>query len=368
MPNTIKKEFAATSVSVPGETLQELLEERGLSQAELAKRLGLTTKHVNEIIKGKSPITPETAIGLERVLAVSATFWNNRERRYREFVARQEEEQRLTTQLDWVDQFPIKDMQKHGFIDEYESKIAQTQAMLNFLGVASPNQWAVLADSAQVQYRKQTRFESDPIAVSIWLRQAELLGQSINCEPYDEQRLRALLPTLRILTTQEPAGFKPELVQSCASVGVAVTWLPELPRTCLYGAARWLTPSKALVALSLRGKTNDRFWFTFFHELGHILLHGKREVFIDEETGGGSSEEEEADRFARNTLIPEKEYKIFIGPRKKFSPMEIRLFAARVHVHPGIVVGRLQYDKLLPYHSCHDLKRSLKWTHEVEKL
>lgn len=361
MANSINKELEATSVSPPGETLQELLEERGLTQTDLARRLGLTSKHVNEITKGKSPISPETAIGLERVLGTSATFWNNRERRFREFLARKEEEARLSTRLDWIEKFPTKEMIKFGFIPKGDSKVELTQAVLNFLGIASPGQWMELTEFAQVRYRKHAQFESNPAAVAVWLRRAEKEGHDLECEPYDEQRVRAAIPSLRALTLKRPEVFQRELIRICASCGIAVVFVPDLPKTCVYGVARWLTPTKALIGLSLRGKTNDKLWFSFFHELAHILLHGKKEVFLDEDTREGSEEEFEADRFARNQLVPEKEYKTFVAAHKKFFAPDISTFASRIGIHAGIVVGRLQRDGHLEYRMCHELKQKLDW-------
>ena len=94
----------------PGETLAEVLEEIGIPQKELAERTGRPVKTINEIVKGKAAITPETALQLERALGVPASFWNGRERRYRELLARQREARRLQRQVTWIENFPITSM------------------------------------------------------------------------------------------------------------------------------------------------------------------------------------------------------------------------------------------------------------------
>ena len=132
--------------------------------------------------------------------------------------------------------------------------------------------------------------------------------------------------------------------------------MPEFEETHLSGVTRWLTPDKALVLMSLRYKTNDHFWFTFFHEAAHILLHGKKEIFIDEAEGFDSDKENEANRFARNMLIPEDEYNKFTAGKPLYPVNNIRAFAKSIRVHAGIVVGRLQHDKLIKYNWHNNLK------------
>jgi len=114
MGNKITNQYIPDSVSPPGETLQETIEALGMSQADLAERTGHSSKMINEIIKGKAPITPKMSIELERVLDVPASFWNNRERHYRENLARREEHARLEEHVKWLDSIPVKDMVKWG--------------------------------------------------------------------------------------------------------------------------------------------------------------------------------------------------------------------------------------------------------------
>lgn len=361
MSNTIQNEYMPNYVSPPGETLLETLEAVGMSQAELAKRAGRAKKFVNEIIKGKATITPETALQLERVLGVPASFWNNRERQYQEAIARLKEQERLKNQLDWLEKFPVTFMVKSEWMKPFRNKVQQLGELLNFFGVASPEQLQKLWDTDQVAFRKSPAFKSDWGAVITWLRKGEIDAQQIHCDSYDPKKFREALYQIRALTVEPPEVFQPELVCLCAKSGVAVVFVPRPPKTHLSSATRWLVPHKALIQLSLRYKTDDHFWFNFFHEAAHILCHGKRDIFIEIEAETTESiKEQEANNFASNILIPYTKCLQFIEIGNK-SKRAIRQFASELGIAPGIVVGRLQYEKFLPYSHYNDLKRRFAW-------
>jgi HTH-type transcriptional regulator/antitoxin HigA len=366
MDKQIQNEYMPDYVSPPGETLSETIEAIGMTQADLAARTGKTRKTINEVIKGKAAITPETALQLERVLGVKASFWNNRERHYREFLARRAEQKRLQKQVGWLKEMPIKAMIEFGWIRHFNNMVQQLQEVLNFFGVASPEQWQNLwcCDSS-VDFRKSPAFQSDPGAVAAWLRKGELVAQSIDCAPYKEAKFREALLHIRSLTIEPVKVFQQRLIESCAEAGVAVALVPQLPKTRASGATRWLSPNKALIQLSLRYKTDDHFWFTFFHEAGHIVLHGKRDVFLEypKEDGekGSDSKEEEANKFAAEMLISPAELQRFLQTRDYRSRVGIRRFATEIGIAAGIVVGRLQHDGHLPYSHCNDLKRRFEW-------
>ena len=345
-------------VSLPGETLEELLEDREMTQAELAERTGRPKKTINDIIQGKQAITPETALQFERVLGTPASFWLERERHYREWLARQQDEEQLAKQVGWLQDIPLKAMVKRGWVDSADEPIEQLRAALRFFGIASPSQWAF----AEAVFRKAPAHQSDQAAVTAWLRKGELEAQEITCVPYNAQRFRGTLDTARVLTRASFAAVRDELPRLCATAGVAVVIVPELPNTCVCGATRWLSPTKALIQLSLRYRTDDQFWFTFFHEAAHILKHGKRETFIDEEGGAGDEREAEANRFAADFLIPPEDMQRFKRYAKPpFIGKEmVERFAEELGIAPGIVVGRLQHDGMLERHKLNGLKQSLK--------
>ena len=190
----------------------------------------------------------------------------------------------------------------------------------------------------------------------------EIEAQQIETAPYDSEAFSDTLKHIRALTVQPVSIFQEELVHMCAEAGVAVVFVQELPRAGICGATQWLSSKRALVQLSLRYKTDDHLWFTFFHEAGHILLHGKRQFFLETEAKENKAAEEEADKFATDILIDPLEWQRFIQQNSFRSKMSIKQFAQKIGIAPGIVVGRLQHEKRLPFDHCNELKRHLEWS------
>jgi len=344
----------------PGITLQETLNTIGMSQAELAERMGRPRKTINGIIKGKIAITSETAIQLERALGIPASFWINLEAQYQEILARRHEEASLEDQVEWLDHFPLKEMIRRGWIRRYDSGLDQLKELLTFFGVASPERWEEVWRSKPVSFRKSPSYEADPGAVAAWLRKGELEAQRLRCAPYSDKKFREALSEIRGLTLEPPDVFVAEMQSLCAEAGVAVLFVPELPRIRTWGATRWLSPDKALIQLTLRYKTDDHLWFSFYHEAGHILLHGKRDIFL-EDASEQNGKEEEANRFAENFLIPRFQLGRFMASGR-MSKKAIRRFASELGIAPGIVVGQLQHHGYLPMSHCNDLKRRFDWS------
>ena len=190
-----------------GVTLSETLEALGMSQADLAERTGRPKKTINEIVKGKAAITPETALQFERVLGIPASFWNNLERDYRETVARLEEHQRLQRHVDWLKQFPLKAMIQQGWVEAFDDKVQQVQAVCQFFGIVSPDQWRTMQRGAAVAFRQSCAFKSEPGAVAAWLRQGERQAQHVECAPYKAAHFKATLAEARALTVEPPETF-----------------------------------------------------------------------------------------------------------------------------------------------------------------
>jgi len=358
MANKWINEYTPTEVSHPGGTLEDTLEERGMTQAQLSERTGRPKKTINEIIKGKTGITAETAIQLERVLGITASFWIQRQCHYDESVARQNSKSKLTDHLEWLKKIPVGEMVKAGWIQQFEEPTEILNAVLSFFGVNSPDQWETVWQNPQGAYRQSPAFKKNPEANSVWLRKGELESEKINCNKYDQALFRDALQNFRAYTRYGPEKFESEVVDQCADAGVAVVFVPPLKGVPVYGVTRWLTPEKALIQLSLRGKYEDIFWFTFFHEAGHLLKHGKKDIFIESD-GYTSDKEEEADRFASNLLIPTLEWRRFIATGHYRAKSAVRVFANALDISPAIVVGRLQHDGLLPYSYMNDLRKRL---------
>jgi HTH-type transcriptional regulator/antitoxin HigA len=355
----------APDYAVPaGATVADLLEERGMTQTDLAHRLGVSLKHVNQIVKGAASISAELALGLEKVFGIAAAFWLNRESLYQADVARREERQHLKKADTWVKNFPLSELKKRGLVPRDAKGPELVAALLQFFGIAGPNQWS----DPTVAFRKSLKFESDPYALSTWLRVGELEASEIECDAFDPDKFLTALAEARSLTRLTPHEWQPRLIEACARAGVCVVVVDTFPRARANGATRWLSPTKALIQLSLRYRWEDIFWFTFFHEAGHVLLHRKRGVFVEpvghRPAEGATSEslrfEREADRFATRTLIPSKYDRLL----QRSTLSEVPSFAEQLGIAPAIVVGRLQHDGLLPYSHGNQLRRRFAFADE----
>jgi len=353
-------------VSPPGETIEDLLGERGWKQGELADRLGYTDKHLSLLINGKASLTEDAAMKLERVLGASASFWLAREAKYREHLARLGEKQLYESWVGWLDQLPITQLMNLDVIPKLRNaganKLKIVQSCLKFFGVASPNEWEKHYGGMQVSYRRTKEEQSDIGAISSWLRMGELEAEKFPGPPYNKAKFEQALTVIKGLTTEPPEVFAPKMYQALEASGVVFVLVPSIPRAHVSGVARWLRNNKPLIQLSLYGKNNDKFWFTFFHEAAHILLHAdnrqaKKAVFLDDLNNHQSDDpkEHEANQWAADFLIPQSYIHELSSIRSKES---VERFSAVLGIHPGIVVGRLQHEGFIKQSWMNGLKES----------
>ena len=343
-----RKTFSPDYAVLPGDTLQETIDALGLTQKELADRTGLAAKTINQIIKGEAPITAETALLLERVTGVAAGFWNNLEATYRERRARLQARKDLERQVEWARRFSYAQMVKLRLVQPAKEPLDRVENLVNYFGVASSAEWEKTYTELAGAARESPKFTSELGDLSAWLRAGEILAQRRSCESYDRQKFIEVLSRIRGFTVENPAAIWKQVETMCAGVGVVVVLVPELPQTHIHGFTRWLTPNKALVQLSLRYKTDDMLWFTFFHEAAHILLHGKKDVFL-ECRGNRNGKEDEASQWAADMLIPAQEMERFMRTGAGcYAIGSIRAFAREVGIAASIVLGQLQHRGVVP--------------------
>lgn len=345
----------------PGEILEETLEARRMKKTDFAARCGRPAKTISEILAGKAAITPETAIQFERVLGIPASLWANLETQYRLKLAEAEERRELARHSDWAERFPVAAMKAFSLIGRERAASDLVESLLDFFGVGSVDAWERHVGQLSVAYRSSQSFKSARESVTVWLRWGEKLAENIDAASFDAGRFRNALNVVRGLMREQLEVWRPQLSSVCRDAGVVVIFVPELPKTHLCGATRWLNRDKALIQLSLRHKTDDHLWFTFFHEAGHILLHGKKDVFIDETSSDETDQKEaEANRFASDILIPPHNWQSFVADGV-FSMDSVRAFAGAMGVTPGIVVGRLQHERRIPFSHLNGLKQRFQW-------
>jgi len=330
----------------PGEYLAEVLEAKGMAQAELARRIGRPFQAVNEIIKGEKAITPATALQLEKALDVPAHIWTGLESRYQLVKARLEERKQLQKESAFLPRTLYKQLADLDCVERTRDSEHKIRELHRFYGVSSlANLPGIKAYEAS--FRCGAAREASSYALAAWLRCAELRAVKAPTESFDKGKLKEALGEIRALSMKKPPEFMPELERLLAECGVVLILLPHFPKTYAHGATFWLRPVKAVLLMSIRGKWADIFWFSLFHEIGHILLHPKK-TFIDEDRvlPELARQEKESDAFAEELLIGAEKLGEFVR-KADLSQEAIETFAREVGISAGIVVGRLQHEGLL---------------------
>ena len=357
-----------TATPHPGEVISEYLEFHGWSQRDLARRTGLTPKTISVICTNKAPVTPPTALVLERVFRRPAHLWLNLQRQFDEAEARQRIREQSLQWENWACTFPLQEMKRLQF--SLQPARSNVETLLDYFSVSSPESWNAVWQNCNVAYRQTRHLTKGLTSISVWARETELVAAGIETSDYNEKLLRSLVRDLRRLTAERAEEAVETARSLCANAGVAVVWVPELPDSGISGCARWISDKKALIGLTLRYKTEDQMWFSFFHQLGHLLLHRKKRPFVLDNAENDLFDrvvdpemekyEAEANQFASDALIPPAELTEFIR-RRLFSDDDINGFSEDIGVSPGIVVGRLQYIGLLEPHQGNALKQTLGW-------
>lgn len=351
----------------PGEILAEELGVLGMTQRELAARIVRPPQVVNEIIRGKKSITPDTAIALSKALGGDPQFWVNLESDYQMTLARQREKDAVLSEMQWLSKYPVAELIKRGWLSAGRDKESRLKALQDFLGVASIEP-KVYQAAVGFRITEAAQRKVSIGALAVWLRKGELEAQAIQTADYDAAAFREGLAAIRGMTEQPPQEFLPAMTAICAEAGVAFCVVQELPKSGANGVARWLTDRKALLQMSVRNKWADIFWFSFFHEAGHLLQHRTQYRMVIDGLGADPDNvamEAEADQFARDFLIPQESWNDFCCI-DYFTPSLVSEFAQSVRIAPFVVVGRLQKEKIIAYNQLTSLKRRYTWEANAE--
>jgi HTH-type transcriptional regulator/antitoxin HigA len=343
-------------ISKPGDTILETLDHLGMTQTELALRLGKTPSKVHDIISGKEAITVATALQLEKVFGVEAQFWLTREAKYRERLSRIMQFEIFEQSSSWLTSQPVKELKKYGYINDEKKGGELVEEILKFYAVANTDQWksVYVNQYVSVLFRKTFAFEEKLGSMAAWLRIGEIEMRRKKVNTFNKDVFKRVLISVRELVCNHPEDFAENLQLQCGEAGVALVYTICISKAPISGAVRWIG-GNPLIQMTDRYKSNDHFWFTFYHEAGHVLLHGRKDVFIEDSdlTSQNAEKEDQANNFANKTLLP-KDVTHELPAEIKES--DIRLIAKRNKTHPAIVLGRLQHLKLVPYSSFNNLK------------
>lgn len=338
-----------------GDYIAEWMEDEGINAAELARRLDTSRKHVSELLSGKAPLSHPLALDLERVTGVPARIWNLYEAGYRSELASRAAEGDLAAQYEQAKAFPLAYLRKYGFIAApARDKPNTVKELLSLLGVASFAAFWKTWSEGSVAYRRSAAGRKDAPQLATWLALAERHNDGLDEVPeFDRDRVAASLPDLRALTLAPGMDGINEAQRLLHDAGVVLCFFPAVTGLRIYGATRWLN-GRPVIQLSILGKSDDQLWFTLFHEIGHVLLHGDKELYLN---GEETEAEDEADHFAAVTLIPpDVDSRI---PRTR-NISAIRTLANELGIAPGIVLGRAQRITK-DYGWGHDLKRKYEF-------
>ncbi len=341
----------------PGYYVKDYIEDQGITQEELAKRLQTTPKYISDLVNGRISLTNEMVLKLSIVFGTSTTMWLNLDQKYIEKKLEIERRIQLDKECGLVRKIEYKfwvDLRLVKATRVAAEKVMELQRYFKVSSLSVLSQRDFL-----VQYRTSVSEVTDlnVINANAWVQTAINIGTGMDVEPYNKKKLSAAIPEIRSMTVQDPKKFYPRLKELLASCGVALVLLPNLKNCGVNGAVKWLGKEKVVLALNDRRKYADTFWFALFHEIGHVLQQRIKVLLVSEKNKAGLETDDliqkleaEADLFSQDTLIPEDEYSKFIEDNQRgFTADSIRTFAKKINILPGIIVGRLQQDKHLAY-------------------
>lgn len=336
----------------PGEFIREELEARGWTQGDLAQIMGRPLRLVNELVAGKKQITPETARGLATAFGDNdPLYWMNLDSAYR-LANTAPVDEAVERRANLYTRFPVREMMKRKWIEPSDNLDVVEHRVCRFFGIRSMEQTPQFDHAA-----KATQYDERSSLQLAWLFRAKELAQAVHSVPYSEAKLRAAINQLRkLLIAPEEIRQIPQIL---AESGVRFVLVEFLPGAKIDGATFWLGKSP-VIALSLRFDRIDNFWFVLRHEIDHVL-NRDGQVTIDIELTESlrqkkelPAEEVRANAAASEFCVPGDELRSFIVRiRPLYSEQRILLFAKRIGVHPGLVVGQLQFREEIPYTHFH---------------
>lgn len=332
----------------PGATIKEQLNDRGMNQKEFAVRMDMSEKHISKLINGEVQLTPEVAVRLEMVLGVPAKFWNNLEAVYREKLIKVKAENTMEADEKLAKILPYSEMAKFGWVPQAKNPKEKVVNLRKYFEIV---ELSLLENNqiTRIACRRLAVTEKSDLALLAWVQEAKLMARKVITAPVNIKGLIDIVPEIRSMTVLNPEEFSPKIKSMLAEYGIALVYLPHLKGSFLQGAS-FIDGNKIVVGLTTRGKDADKFWFSLFHELAHIIYG-----HIGLAGGTTESDEKAADLWSKETLIPSEIFEMF-KKKNSFSEDSVCAFAKNIGIAPGIVVGRLQKEGCIMHSMLNDLK------------
>lgn len=277
----------------PGATVKEQLDDRGMTQKEFAARMDMSQKHVSKLINGEVQLMPDTARKLELVLGVPASFWSNLEAHYRDQLAKTAAENEMDEDIALSKRFPYREMMRLGWLPETRNPTERVTHLRQFFEVV---RLSLVGEGLVPCVAHRRKAGAADAALWSWAQKAKVEARNTDVGAINIGLLEEKLPMIRSMANWEPSKFCPELVCQLAECGVAIVFLPHLSGVGVCGAT-FYDGRKIVCAISACGIDADKFWFSLFHELGHIVCG-----HLSVSHGTTEAQEREADSFSRDWL------------------------------------------------------------------
>lgn len=326
----------------PGVTLRENMEYLTISNKELSLRTGITEKHLSQIVNEEASLTADTAIKLEKAMGISADFWNNLQANYDIILSKIKAQEDLKKEINLVGQYNYSELAQYGLVKKTRDAIERVSELQNYFQVSS---LLYVPKIGSIAFRNNSG-SVKPESLLTWLRFGEIKAKDlIMTVPFDEKKLRSSLVEMKKLINKK--DFFKDLQKLCADSGVILVHTPYFKNIKINGAVRWYKDNP-LIQINSKGSYCDIFWFTFFHEVGHIVLHGKKDQFLDYDGLVKNEKEKEADEFASELLVPKNEYSKLVS-RSNISLNDLLIFCKKLDINISVLIGRFAHDGLLSW-------------------
>ena len=347
--------YKPESVTHPGGSLSDFIEDKGMVYSEFAKKIGVDSSIIEDIVNEKASIKKRTAKKIEKVFGSPADFWIRRQNRYADYIREEKK---------WSRKFPLNKLAERGYLPKKESSF---KGLHDVFDTYNYNDWKSHVDEKQqALFRISETAKKDKYAICTWLRIGEIEAKSLSpkvAETFCLDKFKDALPAAKDLMARHPQDLLKKLQKLCADAGVFLIYTPALPKVPIKGAIRW-PEDRPLMQLSLKGTWNDIFWFTFFHEAGHVVLdHDKSVSYISfEDEEANDDKEKEADKFAEQWMLTGEEMeqvKALWRSQEDKKKQKIIGLAKEFNTHPGVIIGRMQKEKIVDY--------KFTWANELKK-
>ncbi|UCB52903.1 MAG: HigA family addiction module antidote protein [Candidatus Zixiibacteriota bacterium] len=338
----------------PGEYIREEAEARGWSPSDLADILGYERNVISDILTGRRSVSPEMAKALGDAFGTGAQVWLNLQAAYK-LATSSRKDTAVAKRAKLYEVAPVRVMLNRGWIEPSTNVDVLEAQVRQFLEIESIEDKIPFAYAARQSVDYRTKPNPSQTA---WLMRARKLAQSWRVKGrYSGRSFNAVMRKLASLRA-EPEEIR-HVPRVLSEHGIRFLVIEYLPKSKIDGACFWLDEHSPVLALSLRWDRIDWFWHTLAHEMKHLRdRDGEKkpvlEIRLVGEDAQGVDEkprkEKGADKFAVEFLVDQARLNGFVARKDPiYSKKDVMAFSKLVGVHPGIVVGQLQFRRIIPY-------------------